>query len=187
MNMKKIYALIAVVLASCTLSFAQNQAPQKAEQDQQTEKTEQKVSSLNTTRMGSEHRVNVGGYIGHGTGYFAHYGALFLDINSRTSNLRTRIHVGDMQRWFNPSVAVEEQYLFPVVGGLYVYPTAGLYSEFHFTVDAAEKFIAAGLQGGLGLEYQLNDNLGIFGEAGGQLLIFSPNRFKVHFGITYAF
>ena len=170
--MKRLFTIVLMLTVSAGIALSQ---------------TDASAQTGNTTRIGSEHRIDFGGYAGYGSDFLAHYAGIFVDINSRTSNLRTRVHFGDMQRWFNPYVAVEEQYLIPIVGGLYFYPSAGVYSELHLTVDNAEHKVAPAAQAGIGLEYQINDRCGLFAEYDAQLLYGAPSRLKGQFGISFAF
>lgn len=142
------------------------------------------LSAQNKTRIGSQHALDFGGYLSH-DGVAAYSGALFMDINSATCNLRTRVNLGWLERThFSPEVAADFQYLFGKDKGLvYVYPTAGVYVEqFHEVFNV-------GAQAGLGVELQFSDKFGVFGEGGYQYLFLdkAAGRTKFNLGAKIAF
>lgn len=171
--MKKAIMIAAVLLAACTA-----------------------VNAENTTRIGSEHRVNYGLFAGYATGDVAWYGMALLDINAAHSNLRTRIGLGLAERFFaggkgfNPNALVDVQYLLPLAKGFYFYPSVGLYGE-HFSKKTAHvpnnNF---GVEAGLGFEVQFAPKIGIFCEGNYQRMFTHtsvPNRFGGRFGVVFAF
>ncbi len=162
--MKKLISIIAILMATVTF-----------------------VSAQNTTRIGSAHNVNFGGYYGYGQGSLHNYGAAFIDINAAKSNLRTRIQLGEVQRWDNPFAAVAFQYLFPVVGGLYIYPFAGLEGEMHKDCGW-EKDYDFSPEAGAGLEYQFCSNFGIFVQGRYQYMLNeAASRLSGNAGVVFAF
>ncbi len=159
--MKKLFTVLAVCLISAVSLSAQNK-----------------------TRIGAAHDLDFGGYWSYGQ-EVANNGALFMDINAATNNMRTRISLGWLERThFCPEVAADVQYLFGKEKGLfYVYPTAGLYVEqFH-------KEFNLGAQAGLGFELQFSENFGFFAEGGYQYLFLNNGvgRAKTNVGLKFAF
>lgn len=171
--MKKILIVAAVILAACTV-----------------------VKAENTTRIGSEYRVNYGGFVGYTTGDAAFYGMAFLDINAAQNNLRTRINLGLAERFFaggkgfNPNAAIDVQYLLPIADGFYFYPSVGLYGE-HFSKKTSHTVNTNfGVEAGLGLEFQFAPEFGIFCEGNYQRMFTKttvPNRLGGRLGIVFVF
>ena len=88
-----------------------------------------------------------------------------MDINSANNNFRTRLNLGDMQRWINPSVGVDVQYLFKCSDLFYIYPSVGAYSEFYLVPKPASKnWGAIGLEGGVGFEFELTSHFALFAQ-----------------------
>lgn len=168
--MKKFFAIMAVVAMSATMAMAQN-----------------------TTRIGSEHKVNFGGFLGHSlnesatveNAYACNYGALLMDINANACNYRTRLSLGWLERTHVcPFGAVDAQYLFPITKtGLYVYPSLGVYAEtFHQNFNV-------GPQAAAGLEWQFCHCFGAFAEAKYQYLFLNEGvgRLAAQAGLKFAF
>ena len=166
--MKKLIVLIAAVAMSATMAMAQN-----------------------NTRIGSEHKVNFGAYLGNAfveaddVPHIRNYGAALMDINASKCNYRTRLALGWLERTHVcPFATVDAQYLFPIAkSGLYVYPSLGVRAEmFHDEFNVGPEVAA-------GLEYQFNHRFGIFAEAGYQYNFLNEgvSRVAANYGVKFAF
>ena len=183
--MKKFFVIAAVLLAACTA-----------------------VNAENTTRIGSEHRVDYGAFLGWSTGDLAWYGMAFFDLNANNSNFRTRLSLGLAERWFynagidangkpisngsfNPNLGLNFQYLVKLSDAFYFYPSVGVYGERFgkqgYNYHPYAKKLNFGLEGGLGLELQFSNNFGIFAEGTYQHMFTESvaNRFGVRGGLVF--
>lgn len=157
--MKKIIAVAAFVLAVSISALAQD--------------------GQRGTRMG-QNSVNYGLMAGYGTNDLAHFGNIVMDFNKRDSAFRLRTTLGIMERYSSPAASVNAQYLIHLFGGLYVYPSVGLYAEYHKN-GVVNQFSAGGIAGA-GLEYQFSSKIGFFAEGGYHVLTPIPNRSAVTVG-----
>lgn len=167
--MKKFFAIAAVILA---VSFSA-----------------QAQSKHQGTRM-SQCPVNIGVAAGYGTGDLGGFAHVVADFNVMNTNVRFRTTLGLMERWVSPAASVNVQYLLPLFGGLYLYPSVGAYAELHdmkncHDVDKKE-FSYGGVFGG-GLEYQFSEHFGFFVEGGYQVLTPAASRPAVSVGAMIHF
>lgn len=162
--MKKLILAIVILIAGCTAASAQTE-----------------------TRIGSNHKVAFGTYYGYGQGRLRNYGSIFMDIYSAKTDLRTRVSIGDLERWVNPFVSVDAHYVLPLAEGFSIYPFVGVSADFR-NVEEWEPNFDFAPEGGLGLEYQFSGNFGIFAEGRFQSFIQNKeSRMSANIGITFAF
>jgi len=158
--MKKTLMTLAVILAACVSAFAQEKG----------------------TVISRESAIDYGVYYGNGDGRLANFGGAFIDYNFNNSNFRLRGMGGLMELPNCPFLALDAQYLFKTVGNLYLYPTAGVYGEYH-NKDTYKEKTCTGLTAGVGAEYQISPAFGIFAEARRQFLFNVDNRTAFNIGI----
>ena len=171
--MKKLILLAAILLAANTV-----------------------VSAENTTRIGSQHRLDFGVFMG----YAPHsdlnwYGMGFFDINAANNNMRTRFNLGLAETFMKggkfigiqPNVAIDLQYLLRITDGLYIYPSVGVYGEMFSKNTAHNPQKNIGLEGGLGLELQFTSGFGIFCQGDYQLIFGNANRLGGRAGVVMHF
>lgn len=176
--MKKILAIAAILFAVAVSANAQDKQ--------------------HGTIMG-QNKVNYGITAGYGTDLLGLEGAAVLDFNVTNTNVRFRTSLGLMEKWISPAVSVNAQYLLPLFGGLYVYPSVGVYAESHNTKNClneqertelgfkGETVFSFGGQFGLGLEYQFSEKVGLFVEGGYQVLTPTASRPAVNAGLMFHF
>ncbi|MCQ2139770.1 MAG: porin family protein [Bacteroidales bacterium] len=167
--MKKILAIAAILFAVAVSANAQDKQ--------------------HGTIMG-QNKVNYGVTAGYGTGLLGLEGAAVIDANITNTNLRFRTTVGLMEAWVSPAASVNVQYLLPLFGGLYVYPSVGVYAELHdksACLGLDEKEFSFGGQFGVGLEYQFSEKVGLFVEGGYQVLTPTASRPAVNAGLMFHF
>lgn len=151
------------------------------------------------TIMG-QNTVNYGIAAGYGTDLLGLYGNAVVDFNMANTNVRFRAKAGLMEfAKISPAASVDVQYLLPLFGGLYLYPSVGVYGEYHDTrncmsTEGREKYgfnketvISFGGQFGAGLEYQFNEHFGIFVEGKYQVLTPTPSRIAASAGVMFHF
>lgn len=168
--MKKILAIAAILFAVAVSANAQDKQ--------------------HGTIMG-QNKVNYGVTAGVGPkSLLNNFAYAVVDVNVANTNLRFRTEAGLMERWVSPAASVNVQYLFPIVGGLYIYPTVGVYAELHDKSNCLgldEKEFSFGGQFGLGLEYQFSEKVGLFVEGGYQVLTPTASRPAVNAGLMFHF
>lgn len=197
--MKKIILLATVFVAASTLCFAQNNTKygEKAETS--------KESKFHGTVMSKPNKVDYGFYFGYGGDHLAWTGGLVLDINCARNNYRTRIAVEGLERWYWPAVSVHAQYLMPIAGGLYFYPSVGIRGEIHLRNAWRKSYCekhdivydpdaewgpgswGVGADLGGGLEYQFCPYVALFAE-GRYTIMYNTNfRWQANLGLTFHF
>lgn len=202
--MKKTLLIAACMLAATSFVFAQND---KTFYDKNGQRVEYKYPKFHGTVMSTPNKVDYGFFYGYGLPNLANTGGLVLDINCRNSNYRTRLALEGVERWYWVGAAVEAQYLLPIVGGLYFYPTVGVRGEIHnlksWRNSYCEKHDIAydptsepdwgagcwgvGGQFGGGLEYQFCPYVALFAE-GKYLVMYNTNsRWQANVGLTFHF
>lgn len=167
--MKKILAIAALVFAVLTTANAQ-------------EKFHGTIMGQNTVTYGVS-----GGY---GTDLLGLFSNVVVDVNVANTNVRFRTMAGLMEKWVSPAASVNVQYLVPLFGGLYIYPTVGVYAELHdksACLQINEKVFSFGGQFGAGLEYQFSEKIGLFVEGGYQVLTPTASRPAVSAGLMFHF
>ena len=171
--MKKLFVIAAVLLAACTA-----------------------VNAENTTRIGSENRLDFGVYGGSSTQQLGWYGLGFFDVNAANNNLRTRFSLGLAETFLkkggkyngiNPAVAIDVQYLLPLFDGFYVYPFAGVWGE-HYSAKTAHAITNKfGVEGGLGIEIQFSSSFGIFAQGQYQYMFRDNGQYGARAGVVMHF
>lgn len=170
--MKKIITIFIILCAASMMSFAQN-----------------------TTRIGSKHAVDFGVGYGYGSKGLSNHGFVFIDFNAANSNLRTRINAGiDRTSFVDPDapwaghLGVNVQYLLTLTDGFYFYPFAGANLETaHVTLDL-DKGMDFVPEAGIGLEYQINSNFGLFAQGAYEYAIRGEgSRILGQAGVVFAF
>ncbi len=193
--MKKIIALVACLVAATTFTFAQNTTVNG-------EKVK-KENKFHGTVMSKPNIVDYGFYYGYGAPDLANSAGLVLDINCEKNNYRTRITLEGMERWYWGGVSVQAQYLIPIVGGLYLYPSIGIRGEVHNLnhwrraycdkhEGAVNEDWGAGSWGiggevGGGLEYQFCPYVALFVEGKYDMLYNTNFRWNANVGMTFHF
>ena len=199
MNRKTI--IMAVMMLTAAIgAFAQNNSSYSSRNT-----TEYKHPKFHGTVMGKPNKVDYGFYFGYGAADLAWTGGLVLDINCANNNYRTRLTLEGLERWYWPGVSVQAQYLIPVVGGLYFYPSVGIRGELHnldhwrssycqkhdMMYDPNENWgpgsWGIGGEFGAGLEYQFCPYVALFAE-GKYMVMYNTNfRWQVNWGLTFHF
>lgn len=197
--MKRIILLAAVFVAATTFCFAQNNTKygEKAETNRQ--------SKFHGTVMSKPNKVDYGFYFGYGGDCLAWTGGLVLDINCARNNYRTRIAVEGLERWYWPAVSVHAQYLLPIAGGLYFYPSVGIRGEIHLRSNWERAYCekhnlvydpdaqwgpgswGVGADFGGGLEYQFCPFVALFAEGRYTVLYNTNFRWQANLGLTFHF
>ena len=192
MNRKTILVAV-IVLAAAISAFAQDNT------------STYKHPKFHGTVMGKPNKVDYGIMAGYGAPDVAWTGGLVLDINCANNNYRTRLTVEGLERWYWPGVSVQAQYLIPVVGGLYFYPSVGIRGEVHnldhwrssycqkhdMMYDPDEDWgpgsWGVGGEFGAGLEYQFCPYVALFVE-GKYMVMYNTNfRWQANAGLTFHF
>ena len=197
--MKKVILLAAVFVAASTFCFAQNNTKygEKAETAKQ--------AKFHGTVMSKPNKVDYGFYFGYGGDKLAWTGGLVLDINCARNNYRTRIAVEGLERWYWPAVSVHAQYLLPIAGGLYFYPSVGIRGEIHLRNAWRQAYCekhdlvydpdakwgpgswGVGADFGGGLEYQFCPFVALFAEGRYTVLYNTNFRWQANLGLTFHF
>lgn len=120
----------------------------------------------NTTRIGSAHGLSFSGALGYGSAGLAHFESGSIDWNASACNLRVRgvLNADQIFNGIAGSVAAEGNWLFEFADGFYGYPLASLKLGYHDLPDWPST-ISVAPGAGVGLEYQFNHWLGVFGQA----------------------
>lgn len=149
----------------------------------------QKSDKFSGTIFSRENACDLGLTYGWGSNMLGQFLGGVLDLNAANSNFRVRGYLGSMERLIKPYLAADAQYLFPITEHFYIYPTLGLYGEYHDTeswVDNEGKGkFGVGVEGGAGLEYQFSSKFGIFAEGRYQALYGVANRPEANVGIIF--
>lgn len=208
--MKKVILLAAVFVAASTFCFAQNNTKygEKAETTKQ--------SKFHGTVMSKPNKVDYGFYFGYGGDCLAWTGGLVLDINCARNNYRTRIAAEGLQKFWNKGtgvnnagvgfgVSVHAQYLIPIAGGLYFYPSVGIRGELHNQTNWEKSYCdkhnliydpsnewgpgswGVGGDFGGGLEYQFCPYVALFAEGKYSVMYNTNFRWQANLGLTFHF
>jgi len=201
--MKKTLLIVACMLAATSFAFAQSSATNYY--DKSGNRVEYKHPKFHGTVMSRPNKVDYGFFYGYGGKALANTGGLVLDINCMNNNYRTRIALEGLERWYWGGVSVQAQYLIPVVGGLYFYPSVGVRGEVHnvdhWREDYCEKKGIAydpeaewgpgswGIGGevGGGLEYQFCPYVALYIEGKYDMLYNTISRWNANIGLTFHF
>ena len=208
--MKKSILLAALFVAATSFVFAQNTT-------ENGKKTEDKNAKFHGTVMSKPNKVDYGFYYGYGLPSLAHTVGLVLDINCKDNNYRTRIAAEALQRFWNAdgvknagvgfAVSVHAQYLLPIAGGFYFYPSVGIRGEIHNAnnwvrdyykkheelgnPDPNEKWgpgtWGIGADFGGGFEYQFCPYVALFAEGRYSVLYNTNFRWQANLGLTFHF
>lgn len=192
--MKKTILMAVCLLLTASFAFAQSDTT-----------SNKKNSKFHGTVMSKPNKVDYGLYYGYGGGNLANTGGLVLDINCAKNNYRTRIALEGLERWYWVGASVHAQYLIPIVGGLYLYPSVGIRGEIHaadgwrmaycdkhnIEYDPNAKWGPGswGIGGdfGGGLEYQFCPYVALFAEGKYQVMYNTNHRWQANVGLTFHF
>jgi len=206
--MKKTLIMAVLFMAATSFVFAQNDTKNG-------DKTEPKHPKFHGTVMSKPNKVDYGFYYGYGLPNLANTGGLVLDINCANNNYRTRLAVEGLERFWNAdgvkdagvafAVSAHAQYLIPIVGGLYFYPSVGIRGEVHNKTHWRREYCAkheiafdpndtwgpgswsVGADFGGGLEYQFCPYVALFAE-GRYTVQYNTNfRWQANVGLTFHF
>lgn len=157
------------------------------------------------TVMSKPNKVDYGFFYGYGLPDAANTIGLVLDINCARNNYRTRLTLEGLEEWYWVGASVQAQYLIPIVGGLYLYPSVGIRGEIHNTdfwrksycekhdmIFDPEDSWGAGSWGiggefGGGLEYQFCPYVALFAEGKYTVMYNSNFRWMANAGLTFHF
>lgn len=196
--MKKSILLAALFIAATSFVLAQNNT-------ENGKKSEEKNAKFHGTVMSKPNKVDYGFYFGYGGDCLAWTGGLVLDINCAHNNYRTRIAVEALERWYWPAVSVHAQYLLPIAGGLYFYPSVGIRGEMHLRDGWRKSYCekhdlvfdpnakwgpgswGVGADFGGGLEYQFCPFVALFAEGRYTVLYNTNFRWQANLGLTFHF
>ena len=159
--------------------------------------TSMMISAQNTTRIGSKHAVDFGVGYGYGSQGLASHGFVFIDFNAANCNLRTRINAGidntnlrgGNAKWAG-NLGVDVQYLLTLTDGFYFYPFAGLNLELPNYSIRNKDLTGCDFdpRAGIGLEYQINSNFGIFAQGAYEYAVRGgTSRILGQAGVVFAF
>ena len=201
--MKKFLLIALTLMMTASFAFAQSSATNYY--DKNGNKVEYKHPKFHGTVMSRPNKVDYGFYYGYGRPNVANTGGLVLDINCMNNNYRTRLALEGVERWYWGGASVQAQYLIPIVGGLYFYPSVGIRGEVH-AVDSWRKSYCkkhdivydpedtwgpgswgVGGEVGGGLEYQFCPYVALFAE-GQYYMMYNTNfRWQANVGLTFHF
>lgn len=201
--MKKSLLIALTLMMTASFAFAQSSATNYY--DKNGNKVEYKHPKFHGTVMSRPNKVDYGFYYGYGRPNVANTGGLVLDINCMNNNYRTRLTLEGVERWYWGGVSVQAQYLIPIVGGLYFFPSVGVRGEVH-AVDSwrmsycknhnimydPEDTWGPGSWGvggevGGGLEYQFCPYVALFAEGKYYMMYNSNFRWQANVGLTFHF
>lgn len=213
--MKKTILMAVCFILTASFAFAQSDTTYTKKKNAKVQDTtyqtkgnvdvEKKNSKFHGTVMSKPNKVDYGFYYGYGAGRMANTGGLVLDINCAKNNYRTRIAIEGMERWYWVGASVQAQYLIPIVGGLYLYPSVGIRGEIHDVYGWRKEYCdkhnieydpnakwgpgSWGIGGdfGGGLEYQFCPYVALFAEGKYSVMYNTNHRWQANIGLTFHF
>lgn len=194
--MKKTILMAVCLLLTASFAFAQSDTT-----------SNKKNSKFHGTVMSKPNKVDYGLYYGYGADRLGNTGGLVLDINCAKNNYRTRIIAEGLERWYWVGVSVHAQYLIPIAGGLYFYPSVGIRGEIHNLKHWEQSYCdkhgieddptakpnwgygcwGIGADFGGGLEYQFCPYVALFAEGKYSVLYNTNHRWQANIGLTFHF